>query len=224
MFYIIFRIADGNFSYLSSSNTQGIFLLSNFAPVERMKKKRNTDFPKFIECFFFIKYLDCKLIPQRMEPLYSNVIAIVGGLNFNLFSGCQGQGIIWQNRKISWRLSLLFLYEISSYFYSPALHYEQGWLILTNHGNDVILCWGWCWQLFVVIITINLSRGIDIPSNSPTPETDSIICYQDKLTTTDNIIIIVTTTRRSNCWFSRINYSIEVVWCCSAISWASEIL
>ena len=73
------------------------------------------------------------------------------------------------------------------------------WLILTNHRNDVILCWCWCWQLFVVIITINLSRGIDIPSNSLTPETDSIICYQDKLTTTDNIIIIATTTRRSNC-------------------------
>ena len=41
--YNILRIADGKFSYLSSSNTQGIFLLSNFAPVERMKKKRNTD-------------------------------------------------------------------------------------------------------------------------------------------------------------------------------------
>ena len=66
--------------------------------------------------------------------------------------------------------------------------------MLTNRGNSVILCRGWCWQLFVVIITINLSRGIDIPSNSPTPETDSIICYQDKLTTTDNIIIIATTT------------------------------
>ena len=68
-------------------------------------------------------------------------------------------------------------------------------LILTNRVNNVILCRGWWgWQLFVVIITINLSRGIDIPSNSPTPETDSIICYQDKLTTTDNIIIIPTTT------------------------------
>ena len=48
VFYIIFRIADGNFSYLSSSNTQGIFLLSNFTTVESMKKEKyvDTDFPK----------------------------------------------------------------------------------------------------------------------------------------------------------------------------------
>ena len=65
-----------------------------------MKKEKyvDTDFPKNVS---FIKYLDCKFIPRRMEPQYNNVIAIVRDLNFNLFSGCQGQGIIflWQNRK-----------------------------------------------------------------------------------------------------------------------------
>lgn len=69
--------------------------------------------------------------------------------------------------------------------------------MMMDQENNIILSvcvLGWCWQLFVVIITINLSLGIDIPSNSPTPETDNIICYQDKLTTTDNIIIIITGT------------------------------
>ena len=74
--------------------------------------------------------------------------------------------------------------------------------MMMDQENNIILSvcvLGWCWQLFVVIITINLSLGIDIPSNSPTPETDNIICYQDKPTTTDNIIILTTGTSCANC-------------------------
>ena len=59
--------------------------------LQRLRERRERK--KILPKKFF--YLDCKLIPQRAEPLYNNVIAIVGDLNFNLFSGCQGQGIIF---------------------------------------------------------------------------------------------------------------------------------